>query len=90
MEKVRIPSLLFNPFATMCALSAQKRVQGRSPWRVPRGEPGAEKVIEIDRGDTWLSNKTKFSLNGPLNRAKIHFLVRRFLKKNCSKIENPW
>ena len=90
MEKVRIPSLLFNPFATMCALSAQKRVQGRSPWRVPRGEPGAKLVIEIDRRDVWLSNKTKFSLRGPLNHAKIKFLVRHFLKKFCSKIENPW
>ena len=75
MAKIRIPSLLFNPFTTMCALSAQKRVQGRSPWRVPRGEPGGKYVIEIDRGDLWLSNKTKFSFIGPLNRAINHFLV---------------
>ena len=47
-------------------------------------------VIEIDRRDLWLSNKTKFSLRGPLNRAKNKFLVRCFLKKICSKIENPW
>merc|ERR1711928_44664 len=41
MAKIRIPSLLFNPFTTMCALSAQKRVQGRSSWHVPCGAAGA-------------------------------------------------
>ena len=35
----------------------------------------------MDRGDTWLSNQTKFSLNGPLNRAQSKFLVARFCKK---------
>ena len=85
MVKMRIPSVLINPFAPMCALRAQKRVQGRSPWRVPRGEPGAEREIEIDRGDTWLSNKTKFSLNRPLNRAKNKFLVGRFFFKKKLK-----
>ena len=87
---MRILSVLINPFAPMCALRAQKRVQGRSPWRVPRGEPGGKYVIEIDRGDLWLSNKTKFSFIGPLNRAKNHFLVRRFSEKNWQKMKISW
>ena len=88
--KIGISGLWFNPFIPICGKNAKKRVQGRSPWRVPRGEPGGKYVIEIDRGDLWLSNKTKFSLRGHLNHAKTKFLVRHSLKKICSKIENPW
>ena len=84
--KIGISGLWFNPFIPICGKNAKKRVQGRSPWRVPRGEPGAKNEIEIDRGDTWLSNKTKFSLNRPLNRAKNKFLVGRFFfQKNAQK-----
>ena len=45
---------------------------------------------ENDRGDLWLSNKTKFSFIGPLNRAKNHSLVQRFSEKNREKMEISW
>ena len=58
LEKIRenikknpIWDFFSNAFSTMCALSAQKQVQGRSPWHVPCGEPSADLGNEIDRGD---------------------------------------
>ena len=41
-NKIGVSGLCFNPFIPICGKNAKKRVQGRSPWRVPRGEPGAE------------------------------------------------
>ena len=40
--KIGVSGFWFNPFIPICGKNAKKRVQGRSPWRVPRGEPGAE------------------------------------------------
>ena len=74
----------------MCVFFVKKRVQGRSSWHVLCGDLGAVQTIGIDRGDLWLSNKTKFSFIGPLNRAKNNFLVRGFSEKNREKIEISW
>ena len=51
INKNPIWDFFINAFSTMCAVSAQKQVQGRSPWHVPCGESGADLGNEIDRGD---------------------------------------
>ena len=41
-ENNPIWDFFINAFSTMCTLSAQKQVQGRSPWHVPCGGPAAK------------------------------------------------